>query len=126
MALLQVVERADEGVVKGGAASRIDAIERVLEFVDVAGEIANGIEVEVVVEIDDEGLVLRIAHFHKCERSGADLGDLVAHAAAIVDDQAQADGNVFLAEDRELLLDLVLEDAEVFLLQARNELAARR
>ena len=95
-AFFQMVERANHGVIERGAAAGVDAFEGVLHFVDVAGEIVVGVEIIVVVEIDDEGFVLRIAGFTKRQRGGVHLRALVAHAAAVVDHQAHADGHVFL------------------------------
>ncbi len=43
-----------------------------------------------------------------------DAGTLVAHAAAVIDHQPHADGNVFTLEDGKLLFDSVFKDAKIF------------
>jgi hypothetical protein len=74
--------------------------------------------IEVVIEVDDERFILRIAGFHQRNGRLVHARALVAHAPAVVDHQAHADGNVFALEDRELLLDFVFQDAKILLLQA--------
>jgi len=120
---LEMIEGADDGVVESSAAASVDAFESFLEFGNTAGEILVEIEVEVVVEIDDKGFVLRITALDESDGGLVHAGALVAHAAAVVDDEAHADGNIFAFEDGELLLDLVFVDAEIFLGQAVDEFA---
>jgi len=122
--LFEVIERADDSVVESGAAARVDALKGFLQFRNVVGEVLVEVEVEVIVEIDDESFVLGIAVLDESEGSLVDAGTLVAHAAAIVDDQAHTDGNIFALEDGELLLDLIFVDAEILLGEAVNEFAA--
>ncbi len=76
----------------------------------------NGVEVVVVVEVDDKGLVLRIAGFDEGERRGVYLQAFVAHASAIVDHQAHADGHVFLPKHGDFLLGFIFENPERVLL----------
>ena len=61
MALLQVVERADHGVVERRAAARVDAREGLFRSLMVVGEVAVGVEIILVVEVDDESFILRVA-----------------------------------------------------------------
>src|SRR5712692_806922 len=84
----QVVDRADDGVIESGAAARIDAFEGFLEFGDAVGEILVEVEIKIVVEVDDEGLVLWIAVFDEGDGGFVHAGTFVAHAAAVVNDQA--------------------------------------
>jgi len=51
-------------------------------------------------------------------------GRFVAHAAAVIDDQSHADGDVFALEDGKFLLDFVLVDAKVLRLEAVSEALA--
>src|SRR4029077_12672374 len=53
-----------------------------------------------------------------------DAGTLVAHAAAIVNDQAHADGDIFALENGEFLFDFVFENPEVFVFQTVGEALA--
>ena len=98
LALFHVVERADNRVVKRGAASRVDALQRFLKLRNAAAEVLIEVEVEIVVKIDDESLVLRIAGFHERQGRGVYPWPLVAHASAVVDHQAHADRDVFALE----------------------------
>ncbi len=67
-AFLQVIERTDHGVIQRRAAARVNAFERRFHFVQVAREVVLGIEVVVVVEIDDEAFILRIGSLDERER----------------------------------------------------------
>src|SRR6266481_1378188 len=119
-----MIERADDGVIERSAAARVNASESFLEFGDTAGEFLVEIEVVVVVEIDDEGFVVRIGSLDESQGGFIDAGTLVAHRAAIVDHQAHADWNIFALEERKLLFGFVLEDAKIVFLEAINEFAA--
>ena len=116
VALLGVIHGADERVVESRAAAGIDSFERFLEFRNAVGEILVEVEIVVVVEIDDEGFVLGIAGLDESERGFVYASTLVAHAAAVINDQTHADGNVFALEDGKFLFGFVFEDAEIFLL----------
>ena len=124
MALLEVIERADDGVIESGAATSVNAFESFLEFGDAAGEILVEVEVVVVVEVDDEGFVVRVGGLNESERGFVDAGTLVAHGAAVVNDQAHADGNVFAFENGKFLFGFVFEDAEILFFEAVNEFAS--
>jgi hypothetical protein len=119
-----MIERADNGVIERGAAAGVNTFEGFLEFGDTAGEILIEIEIVVVVEIDDEGFVVRIGSLDESQGGFIDAGTLVAHGAAIVDHQAHADRNIFALEEREFLFGFVFEDAKIVFLEAINEFAA--
>src|SRR5882762_6620715 len=116
-----MIERAEDGVAQGRAAARIDAFEGFLELRDAIGEILVEIEIEVVVEIDDEGFVIGVAGLNESDSGLVDAGTLVAHAAAIVDHQPHADRDVLALEDGEFLFDFVFEDAKIVRLEAVGE-----
>src|SRR5438445_6071025 len=84
-ALLQMIEGSNDSVVEGGTATGVDALQGVFHFGDVVGEVVDGIQIELVVEVDDQGLILGIAGLHESQSGGVYLGPFVAHAAAIVD-----------------------------------------
>src|SRR5208337_479657 len=119
-----MVKRADDGVVERRAAASVNALQRFLELGNAVGKVLVEIEVKIVVEIDDKGFVLGIAGLHQGERGFVHAGAFVAHAAAIVNDQAHADGNIFALEEGELLLDFVFVNAKIVLREAFHELAA--
>ena len=54
------------------------------------------------------------------QRGAADSLPLVTHAAVVVDHEPDADGDIFMLEERDLLEDFVFEDLEVLLFQANN------
>ena len=85
---------------------RVSMREARCHILGVAGEIAVRVQVILVVEIHDEGFVLRIAGLHKRHRGGVYLLALFAHAAAVIDHQAHGYGNIFASEDGNILLDL--------------------
>src|SRR4029077_18981692 len=93
-------------------------LERFFQFRNAAGEILVEVEVIVVVKIDDERFVLWIAPLDERERRFVHPRTLVAHAAAVINDEAHADGNVFAFEHRKFLLGLVFEHAKILQLQA--------
>ena len=113
-----MIERADDGVIERSAAARVNAFEGFLEFGDTAGEILVEIEVIVVVEIDDEGFVVRIGSLDESQGGFIDAGTLVAHGTTIVDHQAHADRNIFTLEERKFLFGFILEDSEIFFFKA--------
>ncbi len=82
------------------------------------------VEIEVIIEIDDEGFVLGIAGLHESDSRFVNAWTLVAHAPAVIDDQSHADRNIFALEYRELLLDLVFENAKIFRLEAISKALA--
>ena len=124
MAFFCVVHGADERVIKRRAAARIDAFKGFFQFRNAAGEIFVEVEVVVVVKIDDERLVLWVAPLDERKRCFVHAWALVAHAAAVVNDEAHADGNVLAFEDRKFLLGLIFKHAEIFLLQAVDKTSA--
>jgi len=123
VAFFQVIEGADNRVVESGAAAGINTFEGFLKFGNTAGEIFVEIEVVVVIEVDDERFILRIGGLNESECSGVDARTFVAHGAAVVDDQAHADGDILAFEDGEFLLGFVFEDAEVFFFETFGEFA---
>src|SRR6516162_8383295 len=119
-----MIERADDGVVESGAAARVDALESLFEFRDAARKVFVEVKVKIVVEIDYEGFVLRIAVLDEGESGFVNAGTLVAHTAAVVDHESHADGNILALEDGEFLLDFVFVDAEIVLGETLDEFAA--
>src|SRR5271156_6518553 len=119
-----MVERADDGVIQRGAAAGIDALEGFLQFRDAVGEILIEIEVEIVVEIHDESFVARVAALHQSDGRFIHARAFFAHAAAIVDHQPHADGNVFAFENGKLLFNLIFKDTKIFLFETFGETTA--
>ena len=124
MSLLDVRERADDSVVKRRAAARVDPRKSVVQLLGVAGEIAFGVEIIFVIEVDDESLVLRIAGIHERKRRGIYLSALFAHAAAIVNDKAHGHGNIVTRENGNFCSTFVFENAKAALIEAGNKFTA--
>src|ERR1700730_4802486 len=118
-----MIERADDGVIESGTAAGVDAFQGFLEFRNAVGEILVQIEIKIVVEIDDKGFVLRIAGLNQGERGFVHTRTHFNHTAAVVDDQAHGDGNVFALEQREVLLGFILGDAEIIFAEVIHEFA---
>ena len=93
-----MIDRADNRVIQRRAASRIDAFQRFFQFRNVVAEILIEVQIKIVVEVDDESFVLRVAGLHQRERRFVHPRPLVAHAPAIVDHQPHADGNILALE----------------------------
>jgi len=89
-----------------------------LKFGDIRGEVGG--DFGAVRELHKEKFVFGIACFQECYRGIASRCDLVLHAAADIENHADADGNIFRREVCNLLLDLVFPDLKVFLVEATN------
>ncbi len=75
----------------------------------------------MLVEIDHEHLVLRVAGAGKRHSSGHHVTHLRPHAAAIVNHQADRDRDILVAEIFNLLQDSILVNMKVILAEARNK-----
>ena len=119
--LIEVVERHAYGIVKRGAAAGVNPLQGVLQPQHVAGE--RTVEEALVIEIDDEDFVFRIRRFDEIDSGGIHLAALIPHASAVVDQNAEGDGDVFPPEVFELLQNFLFIDLEGALRQVRDEMA---
>ena len=71
-----------------------------------------------VRELDQKIFVFGIARLQERNGGVTRRGDLVLHAAADVEDDAEADRNVFRREVRDLLFELVFPDLEMIRFQS--------
>src|SRR5271167_1210031 len=110
MSETQMVEALGDGVIEGGSPASGNGRDFFLEIVCAVGErfSAEDLEPDIIVEVDDEHFVLRIAGMSEGENGSGDLYEFGTHAAAVVDDQANGDGSVFLLEESELLRAAIL------------------
>jgi len=125
MAEAQMVETFRHRVIKRGASASGDGGNGFLELTCAVGErlSAEDLEPDGIIEVDDEHLVLRIAGMREGGNCGGYLGELGAHAAAVVHDEADGHGSVFLLEESEFLRAAILEDGEVLQVQSGDDIA---
>ena len=71
----------------------------------------------VLVEVDDEHLVFRIAGPHEGPGGGNHLREFRPHASAVVDNQSHGDRNIFVPEQPDALPHTVLVDLKILLAQ---------
>src|SRR5580658_5604851 len=115
MAVLQVVEAFADGVVESGSPAGGNGGERFAGILGAIGESLpfNEFDGNVVVEIDDEHFIQGIAGMNEESDGGEDIGQLVTHAAAVVNDEAYGYGSVVLIENRGSLQLAIFEDAKI-------------
>ena len=106
-----MIGRKVHGIIKGGLAAGVDVIERIDQIAYASREIL--LEVGRVVEVHDERLIIRIALADKRQRGAIHAFAFIPHAAAVVDDEADAQRDVFVLERLDCLLDLVFEDLKM-------------
>jgi hypothetical protein len=123
MAETQMFEALGHGVIQGGAPASGNGRDGGFEIFGVVGErlSAEDLEPNVIIEVDDEHFVLRIAGMREGGNGGGHFGELGSHAAAVVDDEANGNGSVFSLEESEFLRAAVFEDAEVSEVQSRDD-----
>ena len=117
MAETQMIEGFGDRVIEGGSSASGNGLQSRLQIFCVMGErlSTEDLQPDVIVEIDDEHFVLRITGMREGGDGGGDFGELGAHAAAVVDDEADGNGRIFLLKESELLRATVFKDAERFL-----------
>ena len=64
-----------------------------------------------------------VARFDQRNCCSVHARTFVAHAAAVIDHQTHADGNIFALKNRELLFGFVFQNAEILFLEAVDETA---
>src|SRR5204862_7189827 len=99
-------------------ASRIEVVERIDEVADAARKIL--LQIRGIIEVDDERLILGIALPNERQCRTVHALPFIPHAAAVVDDQAEADWNILVPERLDRLLHFVFENLEMLLFQAVN------
>ncbi len=77
----------------------------------------------ILVEIDHEHLVLRVAGAGKRQGRGNNISALRSHASTVVDDQADRDRDIFMTEIFDLLKHSVLVNLKVVLAESGNRSA---
>jgi hypothetical protein len=121
----QMIKALCNGVIEGGSPACGNGGDFFFEIFCAVGErlSAEDLKPDVIVEIDDEHLVLRIAGMSERGNGSTYFGQLRTHATAVVDNQANGHGRVFLLEEGELLLAAILEHAEILETQPRDDIS---
>src|ERR1700690_2485222 len=90
MAELQVKETFRHGVVERGATPSVDGEDSFGEFAGIVGEwlAAEKFDRNIIVKINDEHFVLRIAGLREGSNRHGDFGKFRGHTAAVVNNQA--------------------------------------
>ena len=117
----ELAEAQIDGIQEGGAAPGRGEHHAGLQLLDAVGE--NAGELGALVEADQEEFILWVGGLEELDGGFAGLGNLVGHAAAEVEDDADGNGHVLGGEMDNLLLDVVLEDAEIFGVQTGDQAA---
>ena len=71
------------------------------QIVNVAGEIL--LQINSIIEVDNESFILGIVFLRKCQCGAVDPLPLIPHAPAVIDDQTNTQGHIFMFEERDLL-----------------------
>src|SRR5580704_10125183 len=117
MAETQVIEGFGDCVIEGGSSASGNGGESCLEVLCAMGErlSTEDLQPDVIIEVHNEHFVLRIAGMRESGDGGGDFGELGTHAAAVVNDEADGNGSIFLLKESEFLRAAVFKDAERFL-----------
>jgi hypothetical protein len=107
----RVLQREVERVVDAGGAVRADAADRRLQLRLLVREILE--HGELVIELDDLGLIVRAERAHQAHRRRAHRGQVGLHRERAVHEDRERDGELLLGEEGQLLGDSVFEDLEV-------------
>src|SRR5689334_108366 len=78
----------------------------------------------MLIEVDEEHLVFRVAGGREGQRCRDHLGSLGTHAAAVVDDKTHSHGNVFVTEMPDRLRNAVLKNLKRTFGQSGNRSTA--
>jgi hypothetical protein len=117
--LSHFVQTQVHGVQKRGLAFRLGEGEAVLNLLQVGGERLH--QPGVAGERYQEKLVLRVGHLEELRHRLARFLELLPHAARAVEDHPHRKRRVLARELADRLLLVVLENAEILLLQTGNE-----
>src|SRR5258706_7796483 len=75
-------------------------------------------QIGALVESDQEKIVVAVAGLDECPQGFTCTVKLALHTAGYIENDSQANRYIIVAEMRDLLFDLILEDFEVVLIQA--------
>src|SRR5678810_13815 len=111
LSFFHVIHRKVDRIKERGFQAWIQAVESVDDVPEAAGKVL--LEISNILKRDDEGLIVGIAFFYERKRGAVNLLLLTTHAAAVINDQPDADRDVFMFEEGDLLRNVVFEDLEI-------------
>src|SRR4029077_1794647 len=111
------------GVEKRRAPLGLGEGKAVLDLFETGGKAHH--QLRTVVELDQEELVLGIGGLEELRGGLARLVEFGSHAAADVEHQADRQRSVFTGEVGHFLLALVLKEAKILAIEARDEAVER-
>ena len=123
MGLLHLVQRHVDSVQQRRAPLGLGERQAILDILQVGCEVLN--QLRAVVELYQEELVFGVGGLEKVRNRLAGFRELVPHAAAGVEDEADGKRRILAGEVRNLLLHLVLKQPEVLFFQAGYEAVER-
>src|ERR1051325_1852745 len=118
MALLDLLQAQVGRVVERRLSLRIYQRELTHQRVPIA-ELSQ--QIGALIEADQEEIVVGGAGFDEGIERVTGAAELALHAAGDIEDDADADGRVFVIEEENILLDLVLENLKVLLVKTRHQ-----
>ena len=113
-----MIGRGDHGIVHCGPTARINMFKAVTQLFEISSEVL--INVRLVVEINDEDFVIRIAGFHQIQRRLIHRLAFVAHRSGVVDQDSQRDRHILLFKSGNLLRLPVFKNLKVVLVETRH------
>lgn len=108
-----------DSVQKGSPALRGSQHHPALKIFDTVGKRAG--EFSALIEADQKKLILRIGGLEELQRGFACFVNLIAHAAAEIENDTDGDGYVFGGKSDDFLLGAVFVNAEVILIQTSHK-----
>ncbi len=118
-----LAETEIDGVEQGGAAPGGSEHQAALQVLHAVGERTS--QFSALIEADEEKFILGIRGLEELDRSFAGFAHFVGHAAAKIKNHTNGNGHDFGGEVDDFLLDVVLEDAEVVLLETGDQAIVR-
>jgi hypothetical protein len=107
------------GVKESGAALRCGEHHAALQVFDTVGE-GTG-EFGALIEADQKELILGVGGLEELQGRFAGLVNFVGHAAAVIEDHPDGNGNIFGRKGDDLLLGVVFVNAEIVLVEAGDQ-----
>ncbi len=122
-----MIERDQDRIIERSPAIGIHSRDCLFELSEIARERRGRRQYQGndVIEIHNEHLIFRIAGLCESDRRCCHLGQIVAHASAMVHQQTNRHWIIFVLEGGDFLWNTILIDSEIFLRESGYELTLR-